>query len=89
MVQYHVFISRKGLRHMIVLNILMVLTALVLIVTVLMQDTESDGMGALTGGSETFFGKNKNNTLEGKLNLATKVSAIVFVVLAVLMLIIG
>lgn len=74
---------------MIVLNILMVLTALVLIVTVLMQDTESDGMGALTGGSETFFGKNKNNTLEGKLNLATKVSAIVFVVLAVLMLIIG
>ena len=74
---------------MIVLNILMVLTALVLIVTVLMQDTESDGMSALTGGSETFFGKNKNNTLEGKLNLATKVSAIVFVVLAVLMLIIG
>ena len=74
---------------MIVLNILMVLTALVLIVTVLMQDTESDGMGALTGGSETFFGKNKNNTLEGKLNLATKVSAIVFVALAVLMLIIG
>ena len=74
---------------MIVLNILMVLTALVLIVTVLMQDTESDGMGALTGGSETFFGKNKNNPLEGKLNLATKVSAIVFVVLAVLMLIIG
>ena len=74
---------------MIVLNILMVLTALVLIVTVLMQDTESDGMGALTGGSETFFGKNKNNTLEGKLAMATKVSAIVFVVLAVLMLIIG
>ena len=89
MLQYQVFISRKGLRHMIILNILMVLTALVLIVTVLMQDTESDGMSALTGGSETFFGKNKNNTLEGKLNLATKVSAIVFVVLAVLMLIIG
>ena len=74
---------------MIVLNILMVLTALVLIVTVLMQDTESDGMGALTGGSETFFGKNKNNTLEGKLALATKVSSIVFVALAILMLIIG
>ena len=74
---------------MIILNILMVLVALVLIVTVLMQDSESDGMGALTGGSETFFGKNKNNTLEGKLNLATKVSAIVFVALAILMLVIG
>ncbi len=73
----------------IALNILMVVAALVLIVTVLMQDSESDGMSALAGGSETFFGKNKNNTLEGKLAMATKVSAIVFVGLAILLLIIA
>ena len=73
----------------IALNILMVIAALVMIVTVLMQDSESDGMSALAGGSETFFGKYKNNTLEGKLALATKVSAAVFVALAVVMLIIG
>ena len=72
----------------IALNILMVVAALVLIVTVLMQDSESDGMSALAGGSETFFGKNKNNTLEGKLAMATKVSSIVFVGLAILLLII-
>ncbi len=73
----------------IILNILMVISALVMIVTVLMQSSDSDGMGALTGGSETFFGKNKNNTLEGKLNTATKISSIVFVVLAILMLILA
>ena len=73
----------------IILNILMVISALVLIVTVLMQSSDSDGMGALAGGSETFFGKNKNNTLEGKLANATKISAIVFVVLAILMLIVA
>ncbi len=72
----------------LVLDILMVVSALVMIVTVLMQNSESDGMGALTGGSETFFGKNKNNTLEGKLAMATKVSSIVFVVLAIIMLIV-
>ena len=72
----------------IILNILMVIAAIVMIVTVLMQDTESDGMGALTGGSETFFGKNKANTLEGKLALATKVSSIVFVVLAIVSLLV-
>ena len=72
----------------IILNILMVIAALVMIVTVLMQDTESDGMAALAGGSDTFFGKNKNNTLEGKLALATKVSAIVFVVLAIISLLV-
>ena len=73
----------------IALNILMVIAALVLIVTVLMQDSESDGISALAGGSETFFGKNKNNTLEGKLAMATKISASVFVGLAILLLIIA
>ena len=70
----------------IIVDIVLILISIVLIVTVLMQDTESDGMGALTGGSETFFGKNKNNTLEGKLAMGTKVSATVFVILAIVML---
>lgn len=68
----------------IALNILMVIAALIMIVTVLLQSSESDGMSALSGSSsETFFGKNKATTLEGKLALATKISATVFVVLAV------
>ncbi len=73
----------------VVLNILLVISSLVMIVTVLLQSSESDGMGAISGGSETFFGKNKNATLEGKLALATKISAVVFVVLALVMLIVG
>ena len=73
----------------VILNILMVISAIVMIVTVLLQSSEEDGMSALTGGSETFFGKNKNATLEGKLSTATKISSIVFVVLALLMLIIA
>jgi len=71
----------------ITLNILMVISAIVMIVTVLMQSSDEDGMSALSGGSETFFGKNKNSTLEGKLAMATKVSAIVFVALALLSMI--
>ena len=72
----------------LILDILMVIAAIIMIVTVLMQDSESDGMGALTGGSETFIGKNKNNTLEGKLALATKASSIVFVVLGIVSLLV-
>ena len=70
----------------VILNILMVIASIVMIITVLLQSSESDGMGALTGGSETFFGKNKNATLEGKMAMATKISAGVFVVLAIVML---
>ena len=73
----------------IILDILMVVAALVMIVSVLMQSSESDGMSALSGGSETFFGKNKNNTLEGKLAMATKISSIVFVAVGILALIVA
>ena len=71
----------------IVLSILMVISAIVLIITVLLQSSDSDGVSALAGGSsESFFGKNQTSTLEGKLAMATKVSAAVFVILAVIML---
>ena len=70
----------------IIINICLILSSIVLIVSVLMQSSESDGMSALSGGSESFFGKAKNATLEAKLALITKVSASVFVALAIIML---
>ncbi len=68
----------------IVISILTVLASIVLIVSVLMQEGDSDGISALAGGSnsDTFFGRNKSNTVQGKLSNITKISATVFVVLA-------
>ena len=78
---------------MAILNVLvtlvLVVTAIVLIVTVLLQPGESNGLGAIAGGAETFFGKNKAKTMEGKLALATKVSAGVFIVCALIIAVIG
>ena len=73
-----------------VLSIVIILLSIGISILVLMQESKQQGLsGAISGAAETFFGKNKNNTLEGKLALATKVSSIVFVALAILMLIIG
>ena len=73
----------------VVTIILMVIASLALIISVLMQSSDENGLSALTGGSsESFFSKNKMNTLEGKMAMVTKVSAIAFVVLALIMLII-
>ena len=72
----------------IILNICLILTSVVLIVSVLMQSSESDGMGAISGNNESFFGKAKNAAMEAKLALTTKVAAGVFVVLSLVMLII-
>ena len=73
----------------ILVTILLVVAALVLIGTVLLQPGESNGLGAIAGGAETFFGKNKAKSMEGKLALATKASAIVFIVCALLVAVIG
>ena len=53
---------------MIVLQILMAIVAVVLIVSVMLQDGDSEGitaLGASTGNSETFFGKNQTSSLHG------------------------
>ncbi|MBO5569612.1 MAG: preprotein translocase subunit SecG [Clostridia bacterium] len=72
-----------------IITILLVAAAIVLIATVLLQPGESSGLGAIAGGAETFFGKNKAKSMEGKLALATKVSAAVFIVCALACAILG
>ena len=71
------------------ITVVLVVCALVLIVTVLLQPGESNGLGAIAGGAETFFGKNKAKTMEGKLVLATKASAVAFIICALVIAVIG
>jgi len=72
-----------------IVTVVLVICALVLIATVLLQPGESNGLGAIAGGAETFFGKNKAKTMEGKLALATKISAAAFIVCALVIAVIG
>lgn len=67
----------------IFINILLILISLVLIVVVLMQEGNKQGLGAIGGAAETFLGKSKSKGVEGKLLLITKVAAAAFVVLAI------
>ena len=64
-----------------IVTVLLVVTALILIVTVLLQPGESNGLGAIAGGAETFFGKSKAQTMNKKLSVLTTVVAIVFALL--------
>ena len=69
-----------------VLNIFLVIDALVLVVAVLMQQGNSAGLGSIAGGAETFLGKNKARGIDGKLALITKITAAVFIVIALIMI---
>ena len=67
----------------IIFDIVLILISLVLIAAVLMQQGQRQGLGAIAGGAETFFGKNKSRGLDGKLQKITKIAAVVFIVLAI------
>ena len=67
----------------IVLIILMAVAALAAIILVLMQPSNSSGIDALGGSSETFFGKNKGKSIEAKMKKWTWICLAVLCVLAI------
>ncbi len=70
---------------LVITQIFLIIDVIVLVASVLMQQGNSSGLGAIGGAAETFMDKNKAKSVEGKLELATKISAAVFVVLSILM----
>lgn len=69
-----------------VLLIVQIVVCLVLIVTVLLQKGNSYGLsGSIAGGAETFFGKGKSKTLDGIFKTITKISAVLFIVLSLVL----
>ncbi len=67
----------------IVLIAIMGIAALAAIILVMIQPGNSNGIDALGGSSETFYGKNKGKSLESKLKMWTAICLIVLGVLAV------
>jgi len=67
----------------IVLGIMLIISSILIVIVVLLQESKTAGLsGAIAGGAETFFGKNKGRTIEQKLVKATKYIAIFFFVLS-------
>ena len=64
-------------------GIVLVLSAVVIVVTVMLQQSKQQGLsGAIAGGADTFFEKNKGRTREAFLAKITKIIAVVFFVVA-------
>ncbi len=65
-----------------ILTIVFILICLALVVLVLMQEGKSAGLGAISGAAETYWGKNKGRSMEGRMVKWTKILAVLFLVLA-------
>ena len=68
-----------------VLMVLFVLVCFIATVLVLMQEGRSQGLGAIAGAAETYWGKNKGRSMEGNLVKWTKILTVVFFLLAIVL----
>ena len=73
----------------VILSVIVILAALFMIVTVLLQSSNVKGLGAVAGQMDSYFSKKKAKTVEAKLALGTKIAAAVFVVCSMLMMLVG
>ena len=68
-----------------ILTILFVIDCIALTVVVLMQEGKSQGLGAIAGAADTYWGKNKGRSMEGGRVKATTIMGVLFFVLAVVL----
>ena len=69
-----------------VLTVVFVLICLAITVVILLQEGKQAGLtGAISGAAESYWGKNKGRSMEGKLEKITKVCVVVFFVLSIIL----
>ena len=65
-----------------VLTIIFVVDCIALTILVLMQEGQSQGLGAIAGAADSYWGRNKGRSMEGAMIKITRILAILFAVLA-------
>ena len=65
-----------------VLIVAFLIISIALTVIVLMQEGKSAGLGAISGAADTYWGKNKGRSMEGRLVMTTRIMVFLFLVIA-------
>lgn len=69
----------------IIIQVIFILLCIALTALVLMQEGKSAGLGAIGGAAESYWGKNKARSMEGKMVKMTKYLAVGFMVLTIIL----
>ncbi|HIU49539.1 MAG TPA: preprotein translocase subunit SecG [Candidatus Limousia pullorum] len=67
----------------IALGALLIVFAIIMIIVIILQEGNQQGIGVVTGGADSFFSKNKARSIDAFLSRWTKIIAIGFVVFVV------
>jgi len=67
------------------LSIVYIIVCIALVILVLMQEGKAQGLGSISGAAETYWGKNKGRSMEGMLVKITRVLAVMFMALTIVL----
>ena len=65
-----------------ILTVVFILICLALTVIILLQEGKSAGLGAIAGAADTYWGRNKGRSMEGRLVTGTKIRVALFIISA-------
>ena len=68
-----------------VLTVVFIIICIALTVIILLQEGKSAGLGAISGASDTYWGKNKGRSMEGMLVKVTRVLVILFLLISIVL----
>ena len=68
-----------------IFTIAIIIVSIVMTVVILMQEGRSQGLGAISGAAEPYWGKNKGRSMEGFLTNFTTGLVIAFFIIAILL----
>ena len=68
-----------------ILTVIFIIVSLILTVVILMQEGKSAGLGAIAGAADTYWGKNKGRSKEGRLVKATVTCVALFFILSMVL----
>lgn len=68
-----------------IISIVYVIVCVLLSGVVLLQEGKSQGLGAIAGVADSYWGKNKGRSMEGALENITRVAAFLFIALALVL----
>lgn len=69
----------------VIMTIVMIIISVIMTIIILMQEGKNQGLGAIAGTTDTYWGKNKGRSMEGFLVKFTTGLVIAFFVLAILL----
>ena len=69
-----------------ILTVVVMIISFIITVVILLQEGKQAGLtGAISGAAESYWGKNKGRSMEGKLEKITKICVVLFFVLSVIL----